>query len=58
VDTPKGDPRKPPTNQELEEKSRILAPVALSKPKMDRLVKTIWGLEKLRNLRQLIRLCY
>ena len=58
VDTPKGDPRNPPTDQELEEKFRTLAPVALSKPKMDRLVKTIWSLEKLGNLRQLVRLCH
>ena len=58
VDTPKGDPRNPPTDKELEEKFRTLAPVALSKPKMDRLVKTIWSLEKLGNMRQFIRLCY
>jgi 2-methylcitrate dehydratase PrpD len=58
VDTPKGDPRNPPTDKELEEKFRTLAPVALSKRKMDRLVKTIWSLEKLGNLRQLIRLCH
>jgi 2-methylcitrate dehydratase PrpD len=58
VDTPKGDPRNPPTDQELEEKFRTLAPVALSKPKMDRLVKTVWNLEKVGNVRQLVRLCY
>jgi 2-methylcitrate dehydratase PrpD len=58
VDIPKGDPRNPPTDQELEEKFRSLAPLVLSKSKTDRLVKTIWNLEKLGNIRQLIRLCY
>jgi len=58
VDTPKGDPRNPPADRELEEKFRTLAPVALSKSKIDRLVKTIWNLEKLGNLRQLVRLCH
>ena len=58
VDTPKGDPRNPPTDKELEEKFRTLAPVALSKPQMDRLVKTVWNLDELANIRQLIRLCH
>jgi 2-methylcitrate dehydratase len=57
VDTPKGDPRNPPTDQELEGKFRSLAPSVLSKPKMERLIKTIWNLEKVGNIRQVIRLC-
>ena len=56
VDIPKGDPRNPPTDKELEEKFRSLVPGVLSKPKTDRLVKTIWNLEKLGNIRSLIRL--
>jgi len=58
VNTPKGDPRNPPTDEELENKFRSLAPFTLPHPKMDRLVQTIWNLEKLGNVRQLIRLCY
>jgi 2-methylcitrate dehydratase PrpD len=58
VDRPKGDPRNPPTDQELENKFRSLAAFALPKPKIDRLVKTLWKLEKVGNVRQLIRLCY
>jgi 2-methylcitrate dehydratase PrpD len=58
VDTPKGDPRNPPTDEELENKFRSLAPSVLPKPKIDRLVQTIWNMEKLGNIRQLIRLCY
>jgi len=58
VDTPKGDPRNPPTDEELENKFRSLAPFVLPQPRVDRLVETIWSLEKLGNVRQLIRLCY
>ncbi|NWF54982.1 MAG: MmgE/PrpD family protein [Syntrophaceae bacterium] len=58
VDIPKGDPRNPPNDKEMEEKFRSLAGGVLAKPKRDRLVKTIWGLEKLGNIRQLTRLCF
>ena len=58
VNTPKGDPRNPPTDEELENKFRSLAPSVLPQPRVDRLVETIWSLEKLGNVRQLIRLCY
>ncbi len=58
VDIPKGDPRNPPTDKEMEEKFRSLTAGVFAQPKMDRLVKTIWNLEKLGNIRQLIRLCF
>jgi 2-methylcitrate dehydratase len=58
VDRPKGDPRNPPTDRELENKFRSLAAFALPKPKIDRLIRTLWNLEKIGNVRQLIRLCY
>ncbi len=57
VEIPKGDPRNPPTDRELEDKFRSLTASALGKARMDRLVETIWGLEKVGNVRQLIRLC-
>ena len=58
VDRPKGDPRNPPTDQELEDKFRSLAAFVLSQRRIDSLVKTIWRLEKVPNIRQLIRLCH
>jgi len=58
VNAPKGDPRNPPTDRELEEKFRTLAAFVLPQAKIDRLVKAIWGLDKLGDLRQLVRLCY
>jgi len=58
VEIPKGDPRNPPTDEELENKFRSLAPFILPKAKMERLVETIWALEKLKDIRQLIRLCH
>ena len=58
VDRPKGDPRNPPTDRELENKFRSLAAFALPKPKIDRLIRTLWNLEKIGNVRQLIRLCH
>lgn len=57
VDRPKGDPRNPPTDQELENKFRSLAAFVLPQRRIESLVKTIWRLEKVPNIRQLIRLC-
>jgi 2-methylcitrate dehydratase PrpD len=58
VDKPKGDPRNPPTDQEMERKFRSLAALILPQKKIDALVKMIWNLEKVKNLRQLIKLCH
>jgi 2-methylcitrate dehydratase PrpD len=58
VDRPKGDPRNPPTDRELEDKFRSLAAFVLPQRKIDSLVKTIWRLERVPNIRELIRLCY
>ncbi len=58
VNRPKGDPRNPPTDQELEEKFRTLAAFVLPARKIDRLVEMIWKLEKIEDLRQLIRSCH
>jgi 2-methylcitrate dehydratase PrpD len=58
VDRPKGDPRNPPTDRELEDKFRSLTAFVLPQRKIDSLVKTIWSLEKLPNMRQLVRLCH
>jgi 2-methylcitrate dehydratase PrpD len=58
VNTPKGDSRNPPTDEELEDKFRTLAGFVLPRGKIDRLVKAVWGLDKITNIRQLVRLCY
>ncbi len=58
VDIPKGDPRNPPADEELEAKFRSLAGLVLPDSKMNRLMATIWNLEKVKNVRQLIRLTY
>ena len=58
VNTPKGDPRNPPTDRELEDKFRTLAAFVLPNEKIERLVKAVWNLDKMANIRQLVRLCY
>jgi len=58
VDAPKGDPRNPPTDRELEDKFRTLAAFVLPKAKIDRLLKAVWSLDKMANIRELVRLCY
>jgi 2-methylcitrate dehydratase PrpD len=58
IDKPKGDPRNPPTDGELENKFRSLAVDVLPQRKIDALVEMIWQLEKVKNLGQLIRLCH
>jgi 2-methylcitrate dehydratase len=46
LDYPKGDPRNPLTDAEIEEKFRALAEGVLSKNAQDKLIAAIWGLEK------------
>ncbi len=58
VNTPKGDPRNPPTDRELEDKFRTLAAFILPKAKIDLLVKAVWALDRIENIRHLIRLCH
>jgi 2-methylcitrate dehydratase PrpD len=58
VQTPKGDPGNPPTDRELEEKFCTLAGFVLPRPRVDRLAETIWKLDRLKDVRQLIRLCH
>jgi 2-methylcitrate dehydratase len=58
IDKPKGDPRNPPTDSELESKFRSLAANHLPSKRIDALGEMIWSLEKVKDLRQLIRLCH
>jgi len=58
VDRPKGDPRNPPTDKELEVKFRSLATFVLPERKVDALAKILWNLEKVKDIRQVLRLCH
>lgn len=58
VNRPKGDPQNPPTDEELENKFRSLAAFVLPKKRIDSLVKILWALDEVKDLRQLIRLCH
>jgi len=58
INKPKGDPRNPPADQDLEEKFRSLASGVLPQRKIDALVEMIWNLEKVKSLGQLLRLCH
>jgi 2-methylcitrate dehydratase PrpD len=58
VDCPKGDPRNPPTDEDLEYKFRSLASGVLPKGKMNSLIRLLWNLEKVADIRQVIRLCH
>ncbi len=54
VDYPKGDPRNPMSDAELETKFRALAGLALPKKKQTRLVELVAGLEKLERVTPLL----
>jgi len=58
VNRPKGDPQNPSTDEELENKFRSLAAFVLPKKRIDSLVKTLWTLDAVKDIRQLIRLCH
>lgn len=57
VTAPKGDPRNPPSDQELEDKFRSLAAFVLPEAKINRLAKAIWNLDEVKDIRNLIKLC-
>ncbi len=58
IDKPKGDPRNPSTDQELENKFRSLAIRILPQRKIDALIEIIWRLDKAKNLGRLLQLCH
>ncbi len=57
LDYPKGDPRNPLTDAEIEEKFDALAAPLLSAGARDRLKKAVWNLEKLKTVTELLDLC-
>ena len=56
LDYPKGDPRNPLTDAEIEEKFRALAEGVLSDKAQKKLVDTIWNLEKIGSVSKLMAL--
>lgn len=56
LDYPKGDPRNPLSDREVEEKFAALAEGVLSKPAQQKVKDAVWKLEKLRSVSELMRL--
>jgi 2-methylcitrate dehydratase len=56
LDYPKGDPRNPLSDAEIEEKFRALAEGVLSKKAQDKLIAAIWDLEKSPSVTKLMAL--
>ena len=56
LDYPKGDPRNPLTDAEIEEKFRALAEGVLTKKAQDKLIAAIWDLENAGSAGKLMRL--
>ena len=57
LDYPKGDPRNPLTDAEIETKFDALASPVLSDDARKRLKEAVWGLEKLGSITELMDLC-
>jgi len=53
IDYPKGDPENPVTDDELEYKFRNLASYTLKEDRINKLVDTLWNLEKVQDIREL-----
>jgi len=56
LDYPKGDPRNPLTDREVEEKFEALAEPVLSKAARRRVIDAVWNLEKLESVTELMQL--
>ena len=56
LDYPKGDPRNPLSDSEIEEKFRALAEGVLSRKAQDKLIAAIWALEKCPSVAKLMAL--
>src|SRR3954463_9963314 len=56
LDYPKGDPRNPLTDREIEEKFEALADPVMSRPAQEKLKDAIWNLEKCESVSTLMKL--
>jgi 2-methylcitrate dehydratase len=57
LDYPKGDPRNPLTDQEVEEKFDALAAPVLSEAGRERLKDAVWNLEEIESITDLMEMC-
>ena len=57
LDYPKGDPRNPLSDAEVEEKFDALASPVLSDAGRQRLKDAVWGLENVGSITELMQLC-
>ena len=57
LDYPKGDPRNPLTDAEIEDKFDALSSPVLSDDARKRLKDAVWGLEKLGSITELMDMC-
>lgn len=57
VNFPKGHPRNPMSDHEIEEKFKGLAKAYLNKKNTDKILETVWNLEKLRDISKIFSLC-
>jgi 2-methylcitrate dehydratase len=57
LDYPKGDPRNPLTDEEVEAKFDALATPVLSDARRQKLKDAVWGLERLSSISELMALC-
>ena len=57
LDYPKGDPRNPLSDQEIEEKFDALASPILSEGARNRIKEAVWGLEDVGSISELMELC-
>lgn len=57
LDFPKGDPRNPLTDTEIEEKFDALSAPVLSAEGRQRIKDAVWGLEKMESISNLMQLC-
>ncbi|MBI5507269.1 MAG: MmgE/PrpD family protein [Deltaproteobacteria bacterium] len=56
IDFPKGDPRNPLTDAEVEEKLEALAAPVVGKPALAKIKDAVWGLERLKSISDLMQL--
>jgi 2-methylcitrate dehydratase len=57
LDYPKGDPRNPLTDAEIEQKFDALAEPVMSNGARERLKDAVWGLERMESISDLMELC-
>jgi 2-methylcitrate dehydratase PrpD len=55
VTVPKGDPRNPITDKELEDKFRAMAAFVIPKEKANLLIKNLWTLEKVKDMHRVVK---